>query len=176
MKQTAIFSLLAFSAALLIAVQTLALPLRSSTTVDIDREQNRYSAAKHGNGTEDSTWKSPAFMYHDVHWSTAGEASQPTDSTTHTNPKDLQPETRFFEYTPVPFVQINAYFLKKHAATESDASHSGSWSNAQKVYARNRLAPQDQLTVASIPESATMLLFGTGILGLVGIIRRQMQT
>ena len=51
----------------------------------------------------------------------------------------------------------------------------GGWSNNGRVKVVNLGGYQDQLVLSPVPEPATMILFGIGLLGLAGIGRKKIQ-
>jgi hypothetical protein len=178
MKQTATFPLLTFSAMLLLPVMALALPLPPMTSVDIDCGQYSFSATQRSNGDKVSTeGYYAALVYHNAHWSTPDVASAHTNnSNTDTSLENQKTGIWLFENGFASSMQIKLYFSGKYEEREGNIFLGGLWASTEKAHVSKLTASEDQLTVASIPESATMLLFGTGILGLAGITRRRMQT
>lgn len=76
------------------------------------------------------------------------------------------------EITSYTVNSVDYVTLAKNAVSSND------WSGIGDVQVINLIdaageCHQDQLTVAPVPEPATMLLFGTGMIGLAGIGRRK---
>lgn len=111
-----------------------------------------------------------AYLYHNFYW---GSLDGYTYVGGKESAKDLQEAIWFFEDEWVDSLKIGEGFSNQFTTLAYNAVDSGSWSGLGDVRVMNLGKYQDQLTVAPVPEPATMLLFGTGLIGLAGIARRR---
>ncbi|NTW17305.1 MAG: PEP-CTERM sorting domain-containing protein [Syntrophaceae bacterium] len=137
-----------------------------------------------GGGNPDAISDQTAYLYHNFYWKTLDQYAY-DGATTEFADKDLsardlsanalQKAIWHFEQES-GYENVNNFYtrLANNAVTDG-------WSGLGDVRVINLLNAsggyaQDQLTVAPVPEPATMLLLGAGLIGLAGIGRKKLKT
>ena len=133
-----------------------------------------------GGGHPDPLSDHTAYLYHNFYWGTLDKYAYYGSTTERdASANDLQKAIWYFEGETAwqNQTESNNYYVK--LAKENVGA--GKWQGLGDVRVINLLNAsggnaQDQLTVAPVPEPATMLLLGAGLIGLAGIGRKKLKT
>ena len=121
-----------------------------------------------------------AYLYHNFYWETLDQYAYDNKATTEFANRDLSADAlqkAIWHFEQETRGETNFYTDLAIKAVDKDRSWSGLGDVRviNLVYADGTRA-QDQLTVAPVPEPATMLLLGAGLIGLAGIGRKKLKT
>ncbi len=141
-----------------------------NTEFVVDDISTEARAGGAGGPSPDPISAETAYLYHNFYWGTLEDYAH-----NDVLASDLQKAIWYLEQE----IDTYTYTSKDYVTLAQTAVSSGAWSGLGDVrvinltYTNGNNA-QDQLVVAPVPEPATMILFGMGLIGIAGVGRKQL--